>query len=100
MEELIVQQHLQMSEPLTSPPVPHLLAEKFLYSCILVPLPLLVHSVHPSHPQTKFGMGREYQIYLFFISLRSLNQFEMTVSFAPIARAIDKFFAVFNVISG
>ena len=66
MEELIVQQHLQMSEPLTSPPVPHLLAEMFLSSCTQGPLPLLVHSVHLSRPQTKFGMGREYQIYLLF----------------------------------
>ena len=99
MEELIVQQCLQMSEPLTSPPVPHLLAEMFLSSCSRGPLPLLVHSVHLSCPQTKFGMGREYQN-LSFISLRSLNQFEMTVLFAPITRVIDKFFAVFNVISG
>ena len=66
MEELIIQWHLQMSEPLTSPPVPHLLAEMFLSSCTLGPLPLLVHSVHPSCPQTKFGMEREYQIYLLF----------------------------------
>ena len=100
MEELIVQRHLsKCQKPLTSPPVPHLLAEMFLSSCTRGPLPLLVHSVHPFSSPDQIWHG-ERILNLSFISLRSLNQFEMTVSFVPIACAIDKFFAVFNVISG
>ena len=37
---------------------------------------------------------------LFLISWRRLNQLDITVSFAPIARAIERFFAVLSVILG